>query len=384
MKSLFYFASLLLLLSACNNNPVKQESPPVKKINVGYNRTIETIMILRAIHPEDPLLKYRSDTDKGRPMLYKARQHFAKYKEHPAVAATQEILAMTQDIGGRLFQGIMYAEELPGTTLKYNITDDFWKQHKTELSDYMQALGTFYNDADVEGFLKENQQFYNGAIAEAKQYINDSITGIMEDYFGKANASYDMYLLTMSPFGTGFSVTTTDSEGNHQYAIVSPVGDVDWNDTDKNNKGFGFDGEEAPAYYRELVVHEFAHSFITDVIMQDSFRKQIAQYDTLFTPALDSVMQELAYGDWWGFVNEHFTRLGHIRVMEIADKNEANELRKADKEYGFVLMPEAEERIREYENNRAKYKTIDDFLPVLIRQFGTFNREYIDRKLTAK
>src|SRR5690606_4237328 len=112
-------------------------------------------------------------------------------------------------------------------------------------------------------------------------------------------------------------------------------------------------------------------------------KQMIAQYDSLYTPMLDSVMGEIGYGDWWGFVNEHIVRLGHIRVARLTDDNEANELIKADvHEYKFILLPDAEERIKEYEKNRAKYKTIDDYLPELIKQFGDYSKKDIDDKIT--
>jgi hypothetical protein len=51
------------------------------------------------------------------------------------------------------------------------------------------------------------------------------------------------------------------------------------------------------------------------------------------------------------------------------------------KENGFILLPEAEELIQNYENNRDKYNTFQDFIPVLIDQLETFNKQQINVKL---
>jgi|GEM_PF-2542904 len=384
MKITIYCLCIVLLCSCGNNKPL-QEQQPDKKIQVGYHKTIETIMILRALSDDDYFLHRRADTFKGRPMLYEARKYFADYKDHPAVAETQRILYDTRDIGGIMFQGVLYAEELPGTSITHNITNPYWFEHKIELAEYMQLLGRFYTEANVAGFFEQQHDFYHGAISEARSYINDSVTAVMEDYFGKENAAYHMYILPISIYGWGFSATAPSAEGDIQYGIISPVEDIDWDGYTDGRTTFGFGGAEAKAHYRELVVHEFTHSFITDLLEHEDFKKQIAQYDTLYTHMLDEAMQENGYGDWWGFVNEHLVRLGHIRVAEMYDAAEAAALRKTDvQEYKFVLLPDAEERIKQYEQNRDMYKTIDSFLPVLIDQFGEFSKDMIDERLEVE
>lgn len=162
------------------------------------------------------------------------------------------------------------------------------------------------------------------------------------------------------------------------------MGNIPWDEHTKEHKEYGFGGKNARAHYRAIVVHEITHAFITDVIVNEPHKSDINRYDSLYTPLLDSMMQEQGYGDWWGFVNEHLVRTAHVRILERMDKKEAAELREEDvKEAGFVLEPDTEELMKEYESNRNKYKTIDDFLPLLIRQLGTFNRQYIDDKLKA-
>jgi hypothetical protein len=129
------------------------------------------------------------------------------------------------------------------------------------------------------------------------------------------------------------------------------------------------------------VVHEFVHTFITDAISTEDLKKQINQYDSLYTPALDSMIGDEGYSGWWSYVNELFVRTGHIRVMEHLDKTEAEELRKSQKEIRYVLIPETEETFKQYENNRGQYKNIDAFLPQLIQQFKACNKDSINQKL---
>lgn len=380
MRILAFLLSMALLWGCGPTNRTEKQPGSVATIHVGHHRSIETFMILRTLCDTDYFMKRIADTSKSRPMIYRARQFFARHKQHPAVAETQRLYNKIGDIGGVICQGLLYAEELPGTRIIYEPSGYYWKEHREELEQYMQTLSAFYKEADVARFFAENQAFYDGAAAEAKSYIDDSAVAVMEAYFGKRNGSYHLYILPLSPMGSGFSCTTRDSAGNHQYAIISPVEDVNW-DGVSPYVTYGFGGPEAKAHYRELVVHEFVHSFITDVIERDSLKNAIDAYDSLYTPALDSMLGDEGYSGWWAYVNELFVRTAHIRVMAQIDEPEAQELRKTQKEIRYVLIPETEEIFKEYENNRQRYTIIDAFLPKLIERFKSYNKADINRML---
>lgn len=381
MKQLLCPIFLLLATSYCTATNAAAK----KTVNITYHRTIETVMILRAISADDYFFSKIKPEDKRRPMLYMARQAFAQYKNHPAAAETQKLLSDMQDIGGQLFQGVLYAEELPANKLIHEPGDSYWPHHKEQLAHYLSLLLQFYNEAGVEKFLDEHKPFYDGAVAEAHRYIKDATIPAMEKYFGKEMQAYNMYLMPMCPYGWGFSLSIKNGSGKTVCAVISPVGKIAWKDKLSDYTEFGYAGDKAKDHYRELVTHEFTHAFITDVLEQENMKKLIAQHDSLFTPSLDSAMQDNGYGDWWGFVNEHIVRLGHIRVAAGIDKTEADELRKADvHEYKFVLIPGGEKLIAQYEHNRKKYKTIDDFLPELISGFTKVSRQDIDSKLLAE
>jgi len=347
-------------------------------IVVRYHRTIETIMILRAISDSDYFFKRFPEDFKGRPMLYEARKYFKSYKDHIAVKETQKLLEESADIGGVLFQGVLYAEELPGTKLKHEPVLPFWMKNRTKLEAYMKVLAQFYKDADVAAFFDEYDHFYKGAIAEASGYMNDKVISAMESYFGASNDSYTLILLPLSPYGWGFSA----SVGKQQYALVSPVSNSEWKPVLSEYASFGFAGEGAKQHYRELVTHEFTHSFITAFLDAPAMRKQINSFDSLYIPALDSVMADQGYPDWWGFVNEHIVRLAEIRIAARLNKEDGNEMLAENvKESRFILLPDQQSLIADYETHRNKYKTIRDFLPVLVRDFSRFSKTDIDKRL---
>lgn len=303
---------------------------------------------------------------------------FKAYKNHPAVAETQAMLIEASDIGSTLAQGVVYAEELPGYKLKYQPVMPYWRAHKTHLQSYMKLIAAFYKDANVSAFFKKHERFYNGAIAEAREYMNSKWITAIEGYFNQHNDSYTVFIMPLCPYGWGFSV----SVGKQQYAIVSPVGNSEWKPSDDEYTSFGFAGEEAPQHYQELVIHEFIHSFITGILDEPIMRKSINRFDSLYTPALDSAMQEQGYAGWWSFVNEDIVRLAEIRIcMKIDPVMGEKAMEQHIKEYKFILLADQQPIIIAYETHRGKYKTFRAFLPVLIDGFSRFTRADVDRLL---
>lgn len=375
MKYLFRTFVIFFLLAPSS----VKANPPAKKIQVGYHKTIETIMILRAISADDYFFSRIDTASKKRPLLYHARKYFAAYSHHPAVKCTQRMLDTTKDIGGILIQGALFARELPGAKVVHKPKGFFWEEHAALLQPYLDTLAIFYKEAGVEQFFEQYRHFYKGACAEVSRYMDDAAITYMEQYFGKQNASYTVYIIPLSPYGWGFSASV-NGVGNtqQQFAIISPLKSLKDAADIMYLKEFGYDGPGAIGYYKEMVNHEFCHSFVTGTLSLSHYQSLINRYDSLYIPALDSLMQEQGYGNWWGFVNELFVRLGEIRVAAAMKDTYIDELRK---EYvhqcSFVLLPGFEEYIQKYEQERGTYKTIDNFLPLLIHHFKDYNQHDI-------
>jgi hypothetical protein len=48
---------------------------------------------------------------------------------------------------------------------------------------------------------------------------------------------------------------------------------------------------------------------------------------------------------------------------------------------GFILIPDAEKLLEEYENNREKYPNFEKFLPKLINQFKNYTSKDIEETI---
>jgi len=95
-------------------------------------------------------------------------------------------------------------------------------------------------------------------------------------------------------------------------------------------------------------------------------------------------MTEQGYDNWWSFVNEHLVRLGEIRISKKMGTDDLEEMRNYNiKENGFILIPDAEQLIIEYETNRKEYPKFELFLPKLVEQLNSFNKIDIKNKMAA-
>jgi len=307
MNKLTILFSILTLISCEEIRKSQTNVIQDKQIEVSINHTIETFMILRSLSNDDPLFKYRDSSYLGKPIMYEARKHFAEYRKHTSVIETQRMLNATSSTGDLILQGLLYFEELPSVSLKYEISAEDWINRKDSLISYVEVLQNFYKEAKVNEFISKHANFYAGAITEAKTYLDIELIPIMEDYFGISNLAYKMILIPNSPFGMGFGANTESTKGDIFYQIISPANDIEWNEN-SNYDTFGYSGEDADEYYRDLVVHEFCHPFITPFIEDKKWRSEIAKTDSLFVEELKSKMSEQGYDSWWGFVNEHLVR----------------------------------------------------------------------------
>lgn len=381
-----YFLLFTLLLTSCaiqKPTPEIKESHP-KEIEVLTNRTLETFMILRSLSDSDPLFKYRKADYRGKPLIYLSREYFKYFKNDVAVQKTQELLDKTSITGDVILQGLLYSSELPDPKLKYEL-NPYWKENKSELLAYLDVLNKFYIDANVSAFLKENALFYEGAVAEVKSHLNKDLIPIMEDYFGETNPNYKLIIIPNSPFGMGFAADVGSEQSRILYQSISPASDIEFQRNVKDYKEFGYSGKDANKYYTDLVAHEFCHSFITPLIKEEKYVNKISETDSLFVPELEAIMEKQSYGNWWAFVNEHLVRVASIRIsreMKLIDVEEMRIDNVTVKK--FILIPDTENLLVEYENNRDKYPTFKEFLPKLIDQFKNYTARDMIEKINSE
>ncbi|SMB99831.1 hypothetical protein SAMN00120144_2788 [Hymenobacter roseosalivarius DSM 11622] len=121
----------------------------------------------------------------------------------------------------------------------------------------------------------------------------------------------------------------------------------------------GFDNAEA---VRNLSVHEFGHTFINPLTVLPAVAPGLTAHQALFKP----IPGQLQYRDWQTSFNEHLVRAGEVRIaLALGLPEVSQQLRTAYSTW--IYLPFFEAQLQRYEANRARYPTIESFLPNLIR-----------------
>ncbi|WP_343764799.1 DUF4932 domain-containing protein [Gangjinia marincola] len=252
------------------------------------------------------------------------------------------------------------------------------------ISNYLQVLYNFYQTENINDFYTKNANFYSGAINEVQTHIPKGFTEAMEEYYGD---SREKYVALVSPMmiwpiegneGRGIGASVEKDNKKIVYEIMSPYVQVPVDSTKKNYTQFGFDYQPRA---RTLTIHEFGHTFVNREL--EPFHKQIENSSYLFTDKLKKIMQTKGIQNWNVYVIESLVRLGEIRIAEIQnDKERADYLRNYHTSLEhFNFLPQLEEKVLQFENNRKKYPMWKDFIPELLGVFEKSTTEYINEKL---
>lgn len=283
------------------------------------------------------------------------RKHFEPLKNHIAVEMFKEMDS----------KGIIYMDAPPTFMLSLSnvpnlrvispieqyVIENFTKDKKTT-DEFIYALQDYAKNSNIEQFFHDNTDFYKNIILEAKKvlegtnYVDD-----IEEYYGMKQKSYTVIL---SPLYVGnFGPRIKSDDGYDLYAIITG-----------NFLKYGFDEK----MIRYLIWHEFSHSFINPLsdLYSDEINKYADNYD-----AIAGNMERQGYNTTLiNSINEYIIKAITVRLTYL---NYGEEQAKAvlDEEIGtgFVYMYDLVEKLEIYENNREKYKTIEEFYPELIKVF---------------
>lgn len=301
-------------------------------------------------------------------LSHEAAQTFAPFKDHPAVLMVGSIIRQRGvDYPVQLIQ---YFSDLPDMELEgaVNKPDEFFRDiveteaHQQWLEDFRTAFSSFYHQAGVAAFLANHRKYYEQARRDLARHLPpQALTIAMESFYGQQRAGY---VLNPSPvlFPTwGFGSQHEAEGGLTVYNTFGPQRTVKrlWSD-------IRWDFNHEQKVYN-LAVHEFGHSFVNPITQQPVNRELIERTAHLLDPIAEQMAQQ-GYQSWWTCLTEHLVRLGEIRIAEATgERSTAQDLREYHiGQKHFIYLPQLEEKILEYENNRLKYPTFGDFFPQLL------------------
>ena len=365
-KSSFFLLSILFITNLTIgqttyivNDTVNNKSD---KINIEFRNILETVAILQHLWVEVdggwPYAKLNN------PVKDDINSYFKNFKKHKAVKLTRKIANGKASFSAPLLIALSLSP-LPKTNINYNPHYLYQTIHNKNsrgeriIAKYLKSINHFYENANVEGFLKKHNYFYEMALNQLTQNSpkKETILG-MENYYRKIFSNYSIIpSLTNFPMAFGHTYSKDNQVIIYQtLSINSPI--------NESLQHYGFHNRNT---IYELTFHEYGHSFV-NVINNKELKSLTDNTAYLLKPIKDDMLA-IAYGDWETVLEEHIVRAVEIRIWEVVMKNieKANSLRI---EYidnkKFKYIPFIEEQLKVYEANKIEFTSFDVILPKLI------------------
>ncbi len=359
MKTFIVFSFLaIFLFSGCS-----ERSSDAYTLSISKNT--ETLFIIYSIIDFGIFIPDES-------LTAKASKEFSDFKSHKAVEIVGNI-ARKHGIDA-LPHFLHHFSELPDFQLIYPLESNLKVNHCVTLyedslwitDEFVSAFRDFYCIANVEGFLQKYKTSYTKALKEVIKHLPSSnLIRKMESFYGIKSHSYVFYPSPVLFPTWGFAGQIFYDE---KMIVFNTFGPQRFIGRSGGKSIIDFNSKEK---IQNISVHEFGHSFVNPIANKPENRELINSYNHLFEPIKDELIKQ-GYTNWWICVVEHLVRLGEIRVSEaLGNKTNAEMLRQNyTTNRRFIYLPLLERKIFEYENNRDKYPTYEEFFPELLNAFA--------------
>lgn len=315
--------------------------------NVSIEPKIELLGVVQYL-ADDPVILKKDlyvDTQKYSDDISK---YFSKYKDEEVIILYKEMMktGFTYDAAPN---SMLYVDDnlklLDNISLPESIITKAGGKEK--LLKFFKLLADFRKNSKFDEFYISHNEFYNECVLDVKNRIDKSgIIDKIQNYYGYKQNSYNFIIQPLSIGGYGVRIPTKDGKYDLYDFMVVPSDDAE---------------------FFQMVVHEFGHSYVNPLTEKNI--DEINKYSNLFSPIKDTMAKQ-AYGSWEYCVNEHIVRSISYRVLRNTYGTEkSEEYITMDTGRKFIYINAISEKLKEYENNREKYPTFNDFYPELVQLF---------------
>jgi hypothetical protein len=226
------------------------------------------------------------------------------------------------------------------------------------LDAYWETVQDFFTVSGFADYLNANSAAYASYVNEIYDSLPDfDAVSLLEDYYG--NRDYAELVLVPSdlslPLRSNYAATIKYPEGKTSVFAFLCLG------LDKNSGTYTFRNKEK---IERMIFREFGRAFSVPVI--NAHGADFQKYEFLMD-AFSGQLETRAYDGWDTVMEELLNRAVQARLIrKVKGEAAARQFLKMQKEVRhFVFIEDFYNRLEEYENNRAKYKTLGEFYPVL-------------------
>lgn len=337
------------------------------QLEIRVDRRTELLGIIQII--SDYRKKYPDLLEKEGNKVYveEIETKFNKFNNHPVINKFNEIvisLNFSYDAPVDLF--LQLNEDFSYSELEnYPFVDRL--NSSNMVLEFLNMLPDFAKEINFEEFYIDNKKRYLKYIKAIKSNLgNIDIINYLNNYY---KIPYDKkFVVNLIPWQTNGNYGTNNKEELHCNIC---------NDCDLNTEDKVYFADYKVRMYAPLLFHEFSHYFINPLTEKYNL---IKEDDSIFANIFEK-MESLAYGCNSTIINEHIIRALTIRWRSNVIRNEqaTNKAISREKDLGFIYIQTILDSLNEYEQNRDKYPSFDDFYPLIIK---SIIREYNHNKKT--
>ena len=224
------------------------------------------------------------------------------------------------------------------------------------LSDFREAVREFRKDSNFDSFFSSNYECYENMIDRNINFLRDAkIDEWLKSFYGLSKK--EKFFLHLTYIDGNYGIDLTNSKGKKEtHAVI--LGSC-------NRETFLF-----------LCAHEFSHPHTGEIVEKLYSNLKIKnKYDNYYSK--DAVFYNTSgYGSGFSILNEIINQACANKYLEkIFSDEEMNQyMDYLQNDRRYVNISSITAFLDNYENNRKKYKTLDDFIPELEKFIEGLNK----------
>lgn len=304
--------------------------------------------------------------NKGAIDVYNNRvdEYFSNFKSHPVVETAKRMRDSSRHAHQQLqYDGILLLAVhlvIDKDTIYINpklVTEGMDDRCFNELTpQFLNELNDFYTETKAQEFFNLNKGFYHNFESYLQQNVLNKINEQwIESFMGyKPN---NLHLIqTLLTGNYNYAATTINNQGS-QSAYASICCYLNKNDEPIINT----------TYAISTIIHEFVHYYCNPLI--DKNIELLQTCVSIIYPQMGENIKDEPYEPKEAVLTEPFVRAIEILYAK-KNNNDFNMILADQQNLGIYWIEDFVMMLEKYENNRNKYRNIDDFMPEVIKFYA--------------
>lgn len=307
--------------------------------------------------------------------------HFGRFKEHPVVVRARRL---RQELHLGFGDPMILATHITGVPdLAERVPLDPFpptpasRWTPAEARAFLAELRAFVREADVAGFLAAHDALYRRAVERLEATVRQgSIAEWVDGFFGQRDDRNFVVAISLLNGSGSFGLkargfVSSPAAGPRPAAGVEAEHLLVVLGASYTDAG----GMPAfPSHQAHTLVHEFSHPMVSPVV-KAHLRELLPAAEKIWA-VVQKEMQRQAYGEPEAILHESLVRACAVRyAVRQAGAEGGQRAAAGERARGFLWVDRLADLLGEYEKDRAKYASLDQFVPRIAAFFDAYSRE---------